>query len=474
MMGNHAFKHQRAAPCFCVEAASIIMAALLFSATNSSAGSAPGTILWKYDAGGTIHSSAAVAADGTVYLSAAGWLFAITNAGAFGSNKWALPAPLAGGISVTLGKDGTLYFGLGFQTVDCTLYAFNANGSQRWAFSFQPDAPYQSTFKSTPAIGLDNTVYFVAGPRLFAVTADGHKKWDFPVDYSSVSPLSPVIGPDGTIFVGSLTARNLYAFTPDGTNKWTIPGLGGAESPAIGASGTVYYASGKLYAFSQDGTQLWATGEGLDLSSPVVVGLDGSLYVGNVGRHLYAFTASGQLLWDKLNSFSFYFGNYTAAAVDAGGNICYCISNSIWGLSPQGQVQWQVGGTPPLPSNGDMANTSPTIGPDGTIYASVDSTLYAIASGTNGPAKSSWPMYQQNAQHTGKIEKPTLQQPKKRADGGFQLQVMSQIDQPFTVQTSMDLVNWLDFTNMVCTNVPMDVIDPSPPASAKFYRAYSH
>jgi hypothetical protein len=82
-------------------------------------------------------------------------------------------------------------------------------------------------------------------------------------------------------------------------------------------------------------------------------------------------------------------------------------------------------------------------------------------------------MYRQNARHTGKIEKASVQQPKKRAEGGFQLQVMSQIDQPFTVQTSTDLVNWLDFTNMICTNVPMDVVDPGPVQGRKFYRAYT-
>jgi hypothetical protein len=67
----------------------------------------------------------------------------------------------------------------------------------------------------------------------------------------------------------------------------------------------------------------------------------------------------------------------------------------------------------------------------------------------------------------------TVQQAKKRVDGGFQLQVMSQIDQPFTVQTSTNLVNWLDFTNVICTNVPMDVIDAGPVQGRKFYRAYT-
>ena len=47
--------------------------------------------------------------------------------------------------------------------------------------------------------------------------------------------------------------------------------------------------------------------------------------------------------------------------------------------------------------------TSPTIGPDGTIYfGSHDKKIYAIKTDSKGPAKSPWPMRGQNAQHTGR------------------------------------------------------------------------
>jgi hypothetical protein len=65
--------------------------------------------------------------------------------------------------------------------------------------------------------------------------------------------------------------------------------------------------------------------------------------------------------------------------------------------------------------------TSPIIGPDGTIY--VATKLFAIASGTNGSANSRWPMYQQNARHTRKVEKPVLKQPQKRSDAKFEFQL---------------------------------------------------
>ena len=138
--------------------------------------------------------------------------------------------------------------------------------------------------------------------------------------------------------------------------------------------------------------------------------------------------------------------------------IYYCVSNSLWALNAQGQVQWAVT-SPVEPIPGVyLANTSPVIGPDGTIYAALGSVLYAIC-GTNKLADSAWPMYRQNPRHTGKIEKPSLQQPKKRADANFQFQLYAQIDQTQTVQTSTDLITWICLTNIAVTNVPMDVVD---------------
>ena len=83
-------------------------------------------------------------------------------------------------------------------------------------------------------------------------------------------------------------------------------------------------------------------------------------------------------------------------------------------------------------------------------------------------------MYHQNAHHTGKIEKSLLQQPKKRADANFEFQLYAQIDQTQTVQTSTDLVAWAPLTNIVVTNVPVDVVDLcASNFTTRFYRTLS-
>ena len=55
---------------------------------------------------------------------------------------------------------------------------------------------------------------------------------------------------------------------------------------------------------------------------------------------------------------------------------------------------------------GGEVNSSPAIGPDGTVYVgSRDKKLYAIKTDSKGLAKSPWPMRGQNPLHTGRVMK---------------------------------------------------------------------
>src|SRR6266404_6027542 len=111
------------------------------------------------------------------------------------------------------------------------------------------------------------------------------------------------------------------------------------------------------------------------------------------------------------------------------------------------------------------------IGPDGTIYCAFGSKLFALA-GTNAVADSPWPMYHQNPRHTGKVEKPSLNKPQKRSDGGFQFEHYGQLSNSDTVQTSTSLLSWSSLTSLLVTNVPMAVVDAEATNfPSRFYRA---
>jgi len=406
-----------------------------------------------------------VATDGTIYIGSTAALYAITNSGGIASNKWTFGAGLSPDFSgsAAVAADGTIYFVGGASNA---LFAVNPDGTQKWTF-------FAGGGGGTPAIGLDNTVYFQAYTGLCAVASSGTMKWCLPVGGSG-NFSSPVLGPSETIYLLSQQPGKLYAVDTTGAQKWANELAGSpAGLPAIGSGGIIYASEGTLYAFAPEGTNLWALDSQLSLDGPPAVDGSGTIYVSANGSHtLYAVAPSGQLMWQALYSSSKLVPS-TAPAIDAAGTIWYCVSNSIVALNPQGQVIWTLfAGYDP--QGFYYAGTSPAIGPDGTLYAALNTKLYAIATGTSGPARSPWPMFQQNARHTGKIEKPSVSQPRKRSDHNFQFQLYAQLGQNQTVQTSTDLTAWTSLTNVTVTNVPMDVVDLSASNFlSRFYRVYS-
>ena len=372
----------------------------------------PGSLLWSYDVGYALLSSPALASDGTVYVGGSLGLSAITNNSATASNRWTFsPGERVHG-SATVGSDGTIYFGSG----NANFYAVNPDGSQKWKLPLQPEYQTKVEYESTPSIGPDGTIYFVASGRLYAVTPGGVIKWEHVIDHgSTVRNLSAAIGADGTIYVGGYFNNTLYALNADGSEKWSFP-LGTAQSPAIGADGTIYITLGRLRALALGGALDWENS--LEANAPAVVSREGTIYVANSDLALCSVKPNGQINWQV--------ARYsiptvpTTPAIDASGMVYYCVSNALFAVTPQGTIQsvFKSG----YPVSYYVTSTSPAIGPDGTIYAAFGTKLFALA-GTNGLADAPWPMYHQNARHTGKVGKPSLKHPQRRSDGGFQFEL---------------------------------------------------
>ena len=221
---------------------------------------------------------------------------------------------------------------------------------------------------------------------------DGTVRWKFETGGGIES--SPVIGPDGTIYVGSHDNK-LYAINPDGTKKWEFyvgevafddvynVDKGILSVPAVAADGTIYFSSLSdiFFAINPDGTEKWRADLPItsdNWTSPVI-GPDGTIYTGGARRKLegtqeseyytepiggfYAFNPDGTLKW------------HFKAASDMPGSIGLGDDGTLYGYSSEGK-QRAIGFFKALNPDGTekwkypigFTESSPTIAPDGTIY----------------------------------------------------------------------------------------------------------
>ncbi len=242
----------------------------------------------------------------------------------------------------------------------------------KWSFATE------GKIQSSPAIGPDGTVYVGSlDHKLYALNPDGSLKWSFTTGHWVRS--SAVVGADATLYVGSYDG-NLYAINPDGTLKWSFntPPFIIFSSPAIGADGTLYVGSSgaNVSAINPDGTLKWSSPIG-DEASSLAVAADGTLYVGSLDNKLYAINHDGTLKW------SFLTGGWvlSAPAIGADGTLYVgSLDTKIYALNADGTLRWSF-------PTGSWVPSSPAVGAGGTIYVgSDDYKIYAI----NGDGTLRW------------------------------------------------------------------------------------
>ncbi len=184
---------------------------------------------------------------------------------------------------------------------------------------------------------------------------------------------SPVIGNDGTIYVGGDGDYSLHAINSDGTLKSENFQTGGeiTGTPAISSDGTIYFGSydDKFYAVnSSDMTEKWSYSTVGDVFGSAVIGSDGTIYFGSKDRNVYALNPDGTLKWSVETNGMI----YGTPSIGIDGNI-YIGANSdsssdsteqtFYALNPDdGSVNWTY------TALGATLVSSPSVGSDGIIY----------------------------------------------------------------------------------------------------------
>ncbi|MCS6923249.1 MAG: PQQ-binding-like beta-propeller repeat protein [Fimbriimonadales bacterium] len=190
----------------------------------------------------------------------------------------------------SLGKD--------YQNTRCATSGAPTNGSIRWN--------YQGTgwSQASPVVAADGTIYYGTSGGIHAVRPNGQLRWRWFAGYSAATS-TPAIGVDGTVYaLVNPQDAILVALNPaNGSLLWSVY-LGGTEvrsSPAIGPDGRIYVTNGQLpggylYCINPNGTIAWRRYLDTEANSTPCFGDDGTIYVGSA-RHLNAVAPNGTILW---------------------------------------------------------------------------------------------------------------------------------------------------------------------------------
>lgn len=362
----------------------------------------------------------------------------------------------------SIDTDGTVYVGTGDTSGKVgRVYAINPDGTKKWVVAGDAEKGFWNKGQAskprinylTCAIG-ENHIYMGNGGSTGSVLAVD-KNTGYRVGYVANADNSG--GPSGGVSAGIALANNTLiwaggknglfgasasALNTGGNVMWAWLYSSGNDKPsenmnasvAVDATGTIYGIAtfpsigSSAFAIGSDGVEKWRTSLGnvgtLDQGG-VVIGLDGSIIVtvkrapGEATGGIVALSPNGVVQWhygvpEDVSG---------CAAIDQAGNIHFGTqSGNYYIIKPESSEEQLIlkkdlaalisESDSPLKDNWEAGIgkiwSSPTIGPDGTIYIGVTHTVDPSKSvlvaledeGITGCAASAWPMKGKDSRHT--------------------------------------------------------------------------
>ena len=163
--------------------------------------------------------------------------------------------------SPVVGPRRIIYLG----SKDGNLYSLMPGGIEQWSFYAGDEV------STTPSVYSNGDIVFYAGGYLYCLNEDGDEKWRYDVVTGgspsdvyleiNIFSLSPVIGPDGNIYVGGSEDTNWGLLSVDaaGDKRWFQPDVNISSQAAFSPDGGLYVLqNSKLFSVNpEDGSINW-------------------------------------------------------------------------------------------------------------------------------------------------------------------------------------------------------------------------
>jgi outer membrane protein assembly factor BamB len=268
--------------------------------------SSTGKRLWPpYNTGAVIRSSPAFGAEGYIFFGdSEGNVHAVNSFDGLPVVGWPVrPTNVAITVPPVITRDHTVIVAAS----DGYVWALRPDGRTLWKSSTNigsvsvgmalVEREFEITLPNGQTARTKNTVVYIVSNsgRIYALTVDtnGSINWEYPL----TGPLrsAPVVGPDGTIYVGTstgMTALNeeVDQFTP---RLRFIHVANDVGTPAIDSNENVYFVSGeRVIAINPNNMPLWEFDLKMEADGPLTIGRNGLLYVAGSNGVLYGLSTN--------------------------------------------------------------------------------------------------------------------------------------------------------------------------------------